>query len=318
MPPDERGGGGSVDVGARRGSLLVLAWVALSALLVGIDYRAHAAIQFPALFLFPVLLATWFNGMVWGGVFAVVLASVRVAFRLSGHWEVPWTIFDTWLNAGIRVAVFLLVAFMAHRIQGQRALLARRLDRVLETLPVGVWITDREGRIVSGNPAGITIWGGARLVGADGDYRGWWADSGRSIAAEEWALARAIRNGETRVGDLVEIEGFDGQRRTILNSAAPIRDEKGDILGAVVVNQDVSETQRLTREREELLRELQDTLAQVKTLRGLIPICASCKSIRNDDGYWMRLEAYLKERSEAEFSHGICPDCFRRLYPDYV
>jgi hypothetical protein len=86
----------------------------------------------------------------------------------------------------------------------------------------------------------------------------------------------------------------------------------------VVVNQDVSDAQRLARERERLLHELRESLAQVKTLRGLIPICASCKSIRDDQGYWRRLEAYLKERSDAEFSHGICPECYRRLYPDYA
>ena len=306
--------------GERGRSLLLVAWLALSALLVTIDYWTHLAIQFPALFVFPVLLATWFNGLPWGVAFAVVLASVRIAFRLVVDLAAPGSILESYLNAGVRLGVFLLVAFMAHRIRGQRQLLARRLDRVLETLPVGVWITDPEGRIVSGNPAGMTIWGGLRLVGLEGygEYRGWWVDSGRPIAADEWALARAIRKGETTMGELVEIEGFDGKRRTILNSAAPIRDERGRMLGAVVVNQDVSEAQRLTREREELVAELQETLAQVKTLRGLIPICASCKSIRNDEGYWMRLEAYLKERSDAEFSHGICPDCYRRLYPEFV
>jgi len=309
-----------VGVKDRSRSLLLLAWLALSALLVTVDYWAQPTIQFPVLFILPVLLATWFNGFSWGAAFAIILASARIAFRLVGHLVVPWSLLDSYLNAGMRLAVFLLVAYMAHRLQGQRQLLSRRLDRVLETLPVGVWITDREGRIVSGNPAGMTIWGGARLVGVEGygEYRGWWADSGRPITAEEWALARAIRKGETSVGELVEIEGFDGQRRTILNSAAPIHDEKGGLLGAVVVNQDVSDSQRLVREREDLLRELQDTLAQVKTLRGLIPICASCKSIRNDEGYWMRLEAYLQQRSDAEFSHGICPDCYRRLYPDYA
>ncbi len=304
----------------RNKGVLLGGWLALSALLVALDYQTDPAIQFPALFLFPVLLATWFNGLAWGSAFAVALALVRVAWRWTGHWTLPWSPFDTYANASIRAGVFLLVAFMAHRIQGQRLLLARRLDRVLDTLPVGVWIIDAEGRIVSGNPAGTAIWGGARMVGVEeyGQYRGWWADSGRPIAAEEWAAARAIRHGETSVGELIEIEAFDGKRRTILHSAAPIRDEKGRLLGAVVVNQDVTEAQHLARERENLVRELQETLAQVKTLRGLIPICASCKSIRSDEGYWMRLEAYLKEHSDAEFSHGICPECYRRLYPDYT
>lgn len=71
---------------------------------------------------------------------------------------------------------------------------------------------------------------------------------------------------------------------------------------------------RAERERAELLDRLETALASIKTLRGLIPICASCKKIRDDEGYWMALELYLKEHTEANFSHGICPDCAHRLY----
>jgi len=74
---------------------------------------------------------------------------------------------------------------------------------------------------------------------------------------------------------------------------------------------------RKTRERE-LRRsneELQKALRDVKVLRGLIPICASCKKIRNDGGFWQQLEEYIGEHSEAEFSHGICQPCVKKLYP---
>jgi PAS domain S-box-containing protein len=75
------------------------------------------------------------------------------------------------------------------------------------------------------------------------------------------------------------------------------------------------EALRLSRaERERMIDELQEALASVKTLRGLIPICASCKKIRDDTGYWSQVEVYVRERSEAEFSHSICPDCMKRLY----
>jgi hypothetical protein len=57
-------------------------------------------------------------------------------------------------------------------------------------------------------------------------------------------------------------------------------------------------------------------LDEVKTLKGIIPICASCKKIRDDSGYWNQIELYIKEHSEADFSHSICPDCARKLYPD--
>jgi len=63
-------------------------------------------------------------------------------------------------------------------------------------------------------------------------------------------------------------------------------------------------------------RELEQALSEVKALRGFIPICASCKKIRNDKGYWQQIEIYIQERSEALFSHGICKDCMKKLYPD--
>jgi hypothetical protein len=70
-------------------------------------------------------------------------------------------------------------------------------------------------------------------------------------------------------------------------------------------------------EREKLIRELQDSLVKIKTLRGLLPICASCKKIRDDKGYWNQIEAYIRDHSEAEFSHSICPVCMKKLYPDF-
>jgi len=63
------------------------------------------------------------------------------------------------------------------------------------------------------------------------------------------------------------------------------------------------------------LRQLESTLAEVKQLRGILPICASCKKIRDDKGYWNQIELYIRDHSDAEFSHGICPECAQRLYP---
>ena len=71
-------------------------------------------------------------------------------------------------------------------------------------------------------------------------------------------------------------------------------------------------------ERDSLIENLSQSLHEIKTLRGLLPICASCKKIRNDDGAWEVIESYLKEHAEMEFSHGICPDCVRKLYPEHA
>jgi len=77
------------------------------------------------------------------------------------------------------------------------------------------------------------------------------------------------------------------------------------------------EKQQAAAEREKLIIQLQEALEKVKTLRGFIPICASCKKVRDDKGYWTQVEAYVSEHTLAEFSHGICPDCAKRLYPEY-
>jgi AmiR/NasT family two-component response regulator len=70
-------------------------------------------------------------------------------------------------------------------------------------------------------------------------------------------------------------------------------------------------------ELRRLNAELQAALDQVRTLSGLLPICAACKKIRDDQGYWHQVESYIQEHSDAKFSHGICPDCARKLYPEY-
>jgi len=79
---------------------------------------------------------------------------------------------------------------------------------------------------------------------------------------------------------------------------------------------EILEHERAEEEKEKLIIELTDALANIKQLKGLIPICASCKKIRDDQGFWNDVEAYIGQHSEAEFSHGICPDCTKKLYPD--
>ncbi|MFH0727066.1 MAG: sensor with HAMP domain protein, partial [Pseudomonadota bacterium] len=70
--------------------------------------------------------------------------------------------------------------------------------------------------------------------------------------------------------------------------------------------------------REKMVGELKTALDNIKTLKGLLPICSSCKKIRDDKGYWNQIESYIETHSEAEFSHGICPECAKKLYPDLV
>ena len=82
----------------------------------------------------------------------------------------------------------------------------------------------------------------------------------------------------------------------------------------------IDEVNSILKEKVEILNrtnlDLEEALSKVKTLSGLLPICACCKNIRDDKGYWNQIEGYITEHSEAEFSHGICPPCMRKLYPE--
>lgn len=78
------------------------------------------------------------------------------------------------------------------------------------------------------------------------------------------------------------------------------------------------ERKRVTSEREQLIKELQEAMANIRALTGLLPICSACKMIRDDEGYWNQLEAYITAHSDVEFSHGLCPSCAKQLFPDYI
>ncbi len=80
---------------------------------------------------------------------------------------------------------------------------------------------------------------------------------------------------------------------------------------------DISERKEEEAERNRLLRELQAALDKVRVLSGFVPICSTCKKIRDDKGYWNQLEAYISEHTDAEFTHGICPDCAKRALDEF-
>jgi len=105
-------------------------------------------------------------------------------------------------------------------------------------------------------------------------------------------------------------------RRYYLNHYNPTIDENGEIIGLNLFLIDITKQKRLENEREKIIKELRNALAEIKTLRGFIPICANCKKIRDDKGYWQQIEQYIQDRSDAQFSHSLCPKCLKDLYPD--
>ncbi len=127
----------------------------------------------------------------------------------------------------------------------------RQLQTVLDVLPVGVTITDAQGGFIRRNNATLQLWGERSPTLAStaeyAHYKGWWAQTGQPVAADEWGLARALLKGETLLGEEVDIEAFDGQRKTMLHFATPILDDTGAITGAVVAQLDITTRKRLER-----------------------------------------------------------------------
>ncbi|MBF0558646.1 MAG: PAS domain-containing protein [Nitrospirae bacterium] len=107
----------------------------------------------------------------------------------------------------------------------------------------------------------------------------------------------------------------DGTLLSVEASASHIRHKGRSVF--FLVFRDISQRKQLEREREKLILELQAALANVRQLSGLLPICAGCKKIRDDGGYWQQIESYIREHSEAKFTHGFCPECLTKLYPEY-
>lgn len=144
-----------------------------------------------------------------------------------------------------------------------------RLQATLEALPIGVWFTDETGRLIYGNPAGRQIWGGAKYVqpGSYDVYRGWWPDTGRRLRSEEWAVSRAIRYGETSIDEEILIEAFDGTRKLLRNSAVPLIGPSGEMQGAVILNEDITERRRIEKEREREREYAEQRLREEAALR---------------------------------------------------
>ncbi len=153
---------------------------------------------------------------------------------------------------------------MLDEISGNQQL----LKTVMENLPVGVWVLNEKGEIISANPEAGRIWGGAKYVGPEnyGEYKAWYRLSRKKLEAEDWAFSKVMKTGKSVLTDELEIECFDGSRKIIINSAVPIRDEQGLFKGGIVINVDLTGIR--SREEELLLIKRKIDLSEA-TLRAV-------------------------------------------------
>jgi PAS domain S-box-containing protein len=175
---------------------------------------------------------------------------------------------------------------------------------LVESMADAVMVLDAQDRIVDVNPTARALIGQSKEV------------IGRRVDEVPDPLGGALSRLLAGVVDHVEVSLEGRPVRYVDIHLSPLLDRDGSTSGRVLVIHDLSERRRMELEREKLITDLQAALGDIRTLRGLLPICASCKKIRDDEGSWKGLEKYIMEHSDAQFSHGICPDCMQRLYPD--
>ncbi len=213
------------------------------------------------------------------------------------------------IKDGVVTAVSVIARDITKRKQTEEELKEseKQYRDLVDNSPVGIYTTNINGKILFVNEAL------ARMAGYDspadmmkeGVLKTYKRGRDRDILLKTLRETGKVSNFEF---DLLRKNGET--IRAILNAVL-----EGETLSGMIL--DITERKRSEEERERLILDLREALAKIKTLSGMLPICSSCKKIRNDSGYWQRIEEYICDHSEAEFTHGICPDCMKELYGDY-
>ncbi|HXC36809.1 MAG TPA: PAS domain S-box protein [Candidatus Acidoferrales bacterium] len=140
---------------------------------------------------------------------------------------------------------------------------------------------------------------------------------GVSVSPTFEAVAKKVQLESVDEGEWTFIRK-DGSRFSCMLVVTALGKDGGDQSGFIGIFHDISERKKQEQEREELIAQLKNALAEVKTLSGMIPICAWCKNVRSDSGYWESVEQYVRHHSDADFSHGVCPTCAGRFKDDII
>jgi len=195
----------------------------------------------------------------------------------------------------------------------------KNLRDITSHLGEGIYVLDRHGQITFMNPEAERLLGWTmndlNEKGAHNLVHYQKAD-GTPLPFEECNMQNVMKTGKHFISTDEVFVRKDGTIIPIFVISSPII-EDGKIIASVTAFRDITERKRIEKERENLIDELQKALATIKTLHGILPICSYCKKIRDDKGSWNQLEAYISEHTDAKFSHGLCSECAKKMYPEY-
>jgi len=242
------------------------------------------------------------------GMFSTGLGAIGALFFFPPMGTFLYIERDYWPTAAFQVAVFLTIGVILSFLGGQlRRLRWRGLEllqersEILESITDGFGALDKDGRIIYLNERA------AEDAACSSD-----AATGRSVweARPDWRIpaieSRFLKALESRVPVSFE-HRFETPGKWWEFHLHPAANG-----GLTVYFRDITERKRIETDLRETLSQRDTALKQVQLLRGLLPICAACKKIRDKDGHWQPLESYISARSQAQFSHGLCPDCAQR------
>lgn len=196
-----------------------------------------------------------------------------------------------------------------------------QFSTLLQIIEVGVVVHGPDTKIILCNKASQNLLGmtEGQLLGKEATNQAWkfCNEDGSDMPLVDYPVNQVINNKKVLKNMILGIHRTDKSDViwTLVN-AVPKFGSDGKIIQVIVTFMDITERRQAGEEREKLIEELKVTLDEVKTLQGFIPICANCKNIRDDEGYWQQIEGYISDHSEAQFSHSICPDCAKKLYPE--
>lgn len=205
-----------------------------------------------------------------------------------------------------------LILMVSKRLLVEIRIQEEKFSKAFHSSPYAITLTRLcDGKIIDANEGFVNITGYpfSEVIGKTTiDLHLWDREEDRKAAIEELSDISKVHGKE------FQFRKKSGEIITGLFSADIILINNEKYMMSSI--SDITERKKSETEREKLIHDLQEALSEVKILSGLFPICSFCKQIRDDQGYWNQIEAYIHERSNAEFSHSICPECAKKHYPD--
>ena len=244
------------------------------------------------------------------------LLSTQFRFRhKDGSWRVLEATGSNQLQNAMVSGIVVNSRDVTKRTQAEELLREseERFRRIFNDGPLGMIIADPDFKILKANRAVCEM-----LGYAEADLPGHNIKEITHLQDRETGINLLIQllHGEVPLYQLEKrYIKKDGETLWVNLTVTAIRGQKGEVLYALGMVENISRRKLAEQERERLVRDLQQALDKIKTLRGLLPMCAWCKKVRNDKGYWQKVETYVQEHSDASFTHGICPECLNKVDP---